>query len=126
MYEEMPADDKDPTAIIKGIGGAIAGGVAGYFATTWLASQGLYAIVLPGALLGLGCGYASRIHSGLLCVICIIGGLFAGLLTEALNFPFIADESLGYFFRNLGDLKNSSKVLILIGAAMGGWFGRGR
>ena len=36
--------------------GALAGGTLGYFAFFWIAAQGLYALVLPGGLLGLGAG----------------------------------------------------------------------
>ena len=34
--------------------GAVAGGLVGYFGFLWIARQGLYALVLPGGLLGVG------------------------------------------------------------------------
>ena len=43
--------------------GAATGGAIGYFAFFLLASQGLYALVLPGALVGLGFGALSRRRS---------------------------------------------------------------
>ena len=40
------------------IGGAV-GGLVGYFLVGWVSRQGFYAMILPGALVGLGCGQAS-------------------------------------------------------------------
>ena len=39
----------------RGLAGAALGGIVGYLVFGWLARQGLYALVLPGASLGLGC-----------------------------------------------------------------------
>src|SRR5262249_34107066 len=38
------------------LGGALVGGAVGYFAFFWIAQQGVYGLVLPGGLLGLGAG----------------------------------------------------------------------
>jgi uncharacterized membrane protein len=40
------------------IGGAIIGGLAGYFIFLWLASQGFYGLIIPGGLLGIAAGFA--------------------------------------------------------------------
>ena len=53
-----------------GLAGAVAGGAIGYFVFMWMARQGFYAMILPGALLGLGCGLASRRRSAVLGIAC--------------------------------------------------------
>src|SRR5687767_140920 len=61
--------------------GAAAGGAAGY-ALFWYARQwGFYAIVLPGALLGIGAGLA-RNRSVAMALICGLLALGLGLFTE--------------------------------------------
>lgn len=112
--------------ILRGIAGAIAGGVVGYLGFKWMASQGFYAMVLPGSALGLGCGYASRIRSPLLGGLCAILAIGLGLLCEALVMPFVADNSLSFFFANLSELSTATILLIAVGAAMSYWFGIGR
>jgi hypothetical protein len=106
--------------------GGIAGGALGYFAFFLVARQGLYALVLPGALLGLGCGYLSGLKSNLLGVICAFAALLLGLFTEWQFAPFVADDSLAFFSTHLHHLKTMTLVLIAIGAFFGYWFGKGR
>ena len=60
-----------------GVAGAIAGSLLGYFAFFLLVRQGFYAMVLPGTLVGLGCGLLSGIKSH---VLGIASGLLAALL----------------------------------------------
>jgi hypothetical protein len=59
--------------LLRGLVGAVVGGVTGYYAFGWALSQGYYAMVVPGALLGLGFGYLSGRSSK------AFGGLCAGL-----------------------------------------------
>ena len=44
---------------VLGLGGAVAGAFLGYLLFVAIAGQGFYAIVLPGALAGVGCGALS-------------------------------------------------------------------
>jgi hypothetical protein len=123
----VAARDGQPAfALIRGLVGAIAGAVAGFFAFQWMASQGFYAMVLPGALMGLGCGYASGRQSKLLGGLCAISAIPVGLLCEALVMPFVADKSLGFFFSHLGELSTVTWLMIGAGAIMSYWFGVGR
>jgi hypothetical protein len=101
-----------------GVLGAVAGGVLGYLAFMWAARQGFYALVLPGAALGLGCGLAARSGPGLLSIACGIAGLGLGFFSEWKLAPFIADDSLGYFVTHLHELRPMTLILI----ALGGFF----
>ena len=112
--------------IIRGVAGAVAGAVAGFYAFQWMASHGFYAMVLPGALMGLGCGYASGRQSTVLGGICAVAAIPLGLFCEAIVMPFVADNSFGFFFSNLGELSPVTWLMIVGGAIMSFWFGVGR
>ena len=116
----------DAVAHLRGILGMVVGAVAGYFVFVWLVGQGFYALVLPGAMLGLGCGYASQIRSPWLAA---IGGVAAALLLiycEWKIFPFVADESFTYFVTHLYQLRGLTLIFLLLGILAGAWFSLGR
>jgi len=115
------------TALSHALGliGAAIGGVVGFFAFRWILSQGLYALILPGAMLGAGCGALARHPSLARGVACGLAGLDLGLVCEWKFFPFVADEGLGYFLAHLHQLKPISILMILAGAYMAYWMGRG-
>ncbi len=100
--------------------GAIAGGVVGYFGFLWIASQGFYALVLPGALLGVGASMG-RNKSTVVSMICGILALALGLFAEWRFAPFIKDNSLGYFLSHTHQLKPITWIMIAAGAAIGFW-----
>ena len=68
----------------------MAGGVLGYYIFVWLFRQGFYGMMIPGALLGLGCGLLSQ-HSSRSERRCApLADLGLGVYTEWKFFPFIA------------------------------------
>jgi hypothetical protein len=111
---------------VLGLGGAVVGAFLGYLLFVAIAGQGFYAIVLPGALAGVGCGALSGRKSNTLGIMCGILGLIAGILAEWRFAPFIADKSLFYFLRHIHELPRFTQVMILLGAGFAFWFGRGR
>lgn len=119
-------DNSKAFKFIFGILGAVAGGVVGTLLFSLLIRQGLYAIAMPGALIGLGCGFASRTKSWALGIVCAVASLILGFGLEWKFRPFLVDDSLSYFVRHIGDLKTSSLALIAIGGVFGFWFGVGR
>ena len=100
--------------------GAFGGGFVGYVAFLWIAHQGFYALVLPGALVGLGASLASNRSTAM----CVASGLLAaavGFLSEWRFAPFIKDESLGYFINHLHLLNPITLIMVAAGAAIGFW-----
>jgi hypothetical protein len=102
------------------------GGVLGYFAFGWLARQGFYAVALPGALLGAGCGLFARRRSMPLSIICGLAALALGTFSEWSYFPFIADPGFGYFMAHLHLLPAIKLLLLGVGGVLGFWFSLGR
>lgn len=109
-----------------GLIGASMGALAGYFLFKLLLGQNLYALALPGALIGIGCGVLSRIHSRTLGVVCAIAALALGIMLEWQHFPFLADDSLSFFVTHLHQLKGFTMVMLVLGVLGGFWFGTGR
>lgn len=107
---------------VRTLAGASVGGVAGYFAVGWLASQGFYALALPGVLLGLGGGFCSQKPSRVLTILCGLSAAALGLFTEWRHFPFVADKSFGYFLAHLADLRPLTWIMLALGTAAGAWF----
>jgi hypothetical protein len=100
--------------------GAAIGGVIGYLAFAWMLSYGLYGLVLPGGLLGIGAGIAKN-RSLVLAVACGLFAVALGLFAEWRWFPFIDDKSLSYFVAHLGDLNPVTWLMILVGGIIGFW-----
>jgi hypothetical protein len=108
---------KDNLAVL---GGAIAGGVVGYYGFFWLAQQGFYAMILPGALLGLGASMWPC-RSIAVSVACGVMALALGLFTEWRFGPFMVDAGLGYFLTHFYQLQPVTLLMIGAGAFLGFW-----
>lgn len=100
--------------------GALGGGLIGYWIFIWLASQGLYGLILPGGLLGLGAG-AFKSKSILVATICGVAALALGFFAEWRFSPFAADDSLGYFVAHIFELRPITLIMISVGAVIGFW-----
>lgn len=106
--------------------GGIIGGAIGYFIFFYAIKQGLYPMVLPGALVGLGCGAMSGMKSKTLGAFAGLSALLLGIVIEWQFAPFDKDRSFAFFIANLGNLRTMTLVLITIGALLGFAFGMGR
>lgn len=116
-----------PLAMALGLLGGVAGAVAGHLAFRWLVSgMALYALAVPGVLVGMGCGVMSRQRSWLLAAISAVLAAAVCFYSEWRLFPFAANEGLGYFLRHLGDLTPLTKLNLAAAVLFGGWFGLGR
>lgn len=116
-------------AYLRGAIGAVLGGAFG-FGLCWFlcVKMGLYAVAMPGAFLGLGCGTLSRVRSIPLGLACMVAGFALGVVSEWFLFSFTADDSLGYFLKNLSQVGNPNRMwtFIGLGTLFAGWFGLGR
>jgi hypothetical protein len=112
----------------RGIIGAVVGGYVGYLIFRWLLAKGFYALVLPGAVLGLTAGFAARGRSQPLAIMCAIGALCLAIYAEWVRAPFAKDDSLLYFVTHLHQLDGAvvKYVMIGLGMACAYWFGQGR
>ena len=61
-----------------GVIGGIVGGITGYVLFFWILKQNFYAMVLPAASVGLGCGLLARHRSIPRGIACAIAGLWLG------------------------------------------------
>src|SRR5262245_36492925 len=109
---------------VRGMAGAAVGGAIGYVVTTWLASRGLYALVVPGGLLGAGCGSAAGVRSQARGLACAIAGLAVSVYTNWVLAPFVADESFVYFVKNIHKEQPMFLLMIVLGTLAAYWFGR--
>jgi hypothetical protein len=91
-----------------------------------MARQGFYALVLPGALVGIGAGMVLKERSVPLMVICGLMGLGFGIFSEWRFGPFMVDKSFGYFIRHLPDLLPLTKLMLAMCGVCGAYFARGR
>jgi hypothetical protein len=104
--------------------GALAGGVLGYYTFQWIVGQGFYGLMIPGALLGLGCGLLSQHRDHVRGLACAAAALVLGLYTEWKFFPFRADDSFGYMVKHAAELKPLTQIMIVVGAFFAYWLGR--
>jgi len=109
---------------VLGAIGAVVGGTVGYFLFGWIATQGYYGLMIPGGLLGFGCGLLARHKSEARGVLCGAAALVLGLFSEYRNFPFTRDDSLDYFVRHMGDLRPLTWVMLVVGALIAYYLGR--
>ncbi len=64
-----------------GLVGAIGGGALGYFVFFLLTREGFYGMMLPGALVGIGCGARSGCQSNVLGLVCCVLACALGIFT---------------------------------------------
>ncbi len=122
MTEAPKSRTNYPAAVLGMLAGVILGSVG--FWLLW--KIGFYGMVLPGAMVGLGCGAQSRAKSIPLGIASAVVAFVLCVVLEWYYRPFVADESLLYFVKNLSDLQNRTKFTMACGIFAGFWFGRGR
>lgn len=108
------------------VAGAIGGGAAGFLIFWWLLRYNFYAMMIPGAALGLAGGSLLKGRSQVFGVVCGVASLALGVFAEWWTSPFIADQSLGYFICHLHELTPVTLIMIVLGGVFGYWFGQGR
>jgi hypothetical protein len=112
--------------LMLGLLGAAVGGVLGYVVFFLLVKQGLYAMILPGTLMGMGCAALSGRRSRLLGAACAVAAVVLGIYSEWQFAPFVADKSFMFFLRNLHRMIPLHLLMIVVGAVVAYWIGVGR
>ncbi len=97
---------------------AAVGGVVGDLAFRWIAQHGFYALVLPGALVGIAAGYWKNRFLAV-CVVCGLLALAVGLFAEWRHAPFLKDDGLGYFLAHAHQLRPMTLIMIALGTGIG-------
>jgi hypothetical protein len=105
---------------------ALAGALIGHFAFMWIARQGLYALVLPGALIGLAGGWFVQRQSLVFVIACAVLALITGVVSEWRLRPFLSDNSFGYFITHVQQLRPITLIMVILGAVFACWFATGR
>jgi hypothetical protein len=125
--ESVPAANQT-LVLLRGVAGAIAGGIAGYFAFNFLAARGLYGLMIPGLLIGMAAGIAARGKSQALGIVCAAAALALMIVAEWHRAPMVKDQSLTYFVTHLHQMNNATVkfVMLALGTAAAYWFGQGR
>jgi hypothetical protein len=77
----MPASTRFSAYLLAVLGTTI-GAVIGYYLFFWITKQGLYPMVVPGALMGLGCGALSGTKSNAIGIVCALAAVILGLFIE--------------------------------------------
>jgi len=121
-----PAKPLDPLVIVRGLAGAVAGGIAGYLLFRWLYTNGLYGVMIPGAFVGIGAGLATRGKSIPMGIICAVAAVALGIYSEWSIGRFKQDPSLLFFITHVHHLPAVKLLFIGLGSACAYWFGQGR
>lgn len=79
-----------------GLAGMAVGAVAGHLIVEALLRYGVYAAVIPGAIVGLGAGYFRRTYNKWIGILAAVTGLATGIYTELDVFTF-GDGTLLFF-----------------------------
>ena len=110
---------------VRGVIGAVVGGVLGFMGFGLLLKLGLYGMVVPGAMVGWACGAQSGGRSVPLGIVSAMMAAATCLYTEWYFFPWVADESFTYFLSHLHDLQLRTILSMAAGIFAGFWFGKG-
>jgi len=111
--------------IVRGLAGAALGGAAGYFLFGWALRQGFYVPLVPGALLGLGCGLLIRQRNMPLAIFCGIAALALGIFARWMHDASDASHDLGLFLSRLHRLAPLTLIMLGLGGFCGFWFALG-
>ena len=113
-----------------GILGALLGGVIGFFLFQFLHAQGLYFMVLPGALVGLGCGFAARSRSIVFSIIAMVIAIPVAIFCEWKTDAFFCDDGqtlmgIGEYVSRMVELRGKQlPIFIGLNALIALWLGR--
>src|SRR3569832_1653677 len=123
-----PVVNRQLVVLLRGLAGAILGGVLGYFAFRWLSARNLFGYAVPGGMIGLCAGLAAGGRSQSVAIFCAIAALCLAIYLEWTVAPFRQDKSLLFFLTHLHRLDDliTKAVITAVGVACAYWLGQGR
>jgi len=113
-----------------GILGALLGGVVGFFLFRFLHGQGLYFMVLPGVMVGLGCGLAARSRSFVFSIIAMAIAIPVAIFCEWKTDVFLCDDGqtimgIGEYVSRMVELRGKQlPIFIGLNGLLALWLGR--
>ena len=107
-----------------GLVGAAIGGVVGFYVYFWILRQGFDALVLPGALIGFGCGLLARHASTPRGLACGLAALLLGFLCDRQSLVN-PDPSVATYLAQTARLRPIVPIMIAVGALVAYWTGKG-
>jgi hypothetical protein len=113
-------------AWLRGLVGAVAGGVAGWYTLGWLLSFGMLGLAIPGAFVGFGFGLASRRNVPLAGVFCGIVALIFGLYCDHATNVNGVDDTFVSYLSHLSTVNPINLIMIGVGTVVAYWLGKGR
>jgi hypothetical protein len=124
----IPAGRNKAVVFLRGLAGAIVGGIAGYFVFRLLSSRGMFGYAIPGAMVGLGAGLLAGGRSHWLGALCAVAGLCLTIFAEWSVAPFVADQSFQFFVTHVHQLNNFSvkASITAVGVVLAYLLGQGR
>ncbi len=120
----MAVTSRQITSNLLGLVGAVVGGVLGYYIFLWIVDQGFYGLMIPGALLGLGCGLLSQHISHIRGALCAVAAIFLGMYAEWHFRWFVADDSFSYLVTHFYQKQYLTLIMLVLGAFFAYWLGR--
>lgn len=127
MDPNSTTQPSSPMPFLLGIVGAAVGAILGGFLFQLALTQGIYMLALPGAIIGLACGYASRIRSVPLAAICGCIAACLGVYLQWKHFDFVdGEDTILYLIQNAHRLPVSTLFMYVLGVVFAAWFGLGR
>jgi hypothetical protein len=108
---------------LLGLVGAVLGGLVGFYTFGWLKGNGYYGMMIPGALLGLGCSLGARHRSTFRGILCGLAALLLSLYAEWW-FMDASTSTFMSFLTRVKDLESVTLMMIGVGTLIAFWLGK--
>ena len=110
--------------VLRGVAGGVAGGIVGYFVFLWLWKQGFYGLMIPGALIGLGCSLLAGDRSVARGIMAAVAAGALSLYAEWKVVTFVADGSFSYMVLHFYEKPPVTLLMFAGGIILAYWIGK--
>jgi hypothetical protein len=109
---------------LRGVLGGAVGAFVGYVAFRWLWRHGFYGLMLPGALLGFGCGSLAQHPSALRGVFCALAAAAVGMYAEWTVSWFVPNDGFFYMAQHFLEKETVTIIMYVGGILLAFWLGK--